>query len=118
MAVERSGKIIIRQHFQISGIVHGVGFRPFIYRLAHENRLTGWVRNTPGGVEIEVQGTPEVVAGFARLISSEAPPLAVIGPSVPTIFKRPVTGISLFSPVPPVWLMFKLPRTRHSATSV
>lgn len=79
MAAVRSGEIIIRKHIQISGIVQGVGFRPFIYRLAHEHGLTGWVRNTPGGVEIEVQGIPEAVAGFAGLISSEAPPLAVIG---------------------------------------
>src|SRR5512133_4134769 len=78
MAAGRSGPIIIRHHLQISGIVQGVGFRPFIYRLALENALTGWVRNTPGGVEIEVQGKTEAVTGFTRLISSEAPPLAGI----------------------------------------
>lgn len=78
MAAGRSREIITRHHFQISGIVQGVGFRPFIYRLALENDLTGWVRNTPGGVEIEVQGEADAVAGFSRLLSSEAPPLAVI----------------------------------------
>src|SRR5512133_3733541 len=78
MAAGRSGPIIIRHHLQISGIVQGVGFRPFIYRLALENALTGWVRNTPGGVEIEVQGKTEAVTGFSRLVSSEAPPLAGI----------------------------------------
>ena len=58
--------------------MQGVGFRPFIYRLAHEFDLIGWVRNTPGGVEIEVQGSTEGVADFAHLIPSAAPPLAVI----------------------------------------
>lgn len=79
MAADRGRETIIRRHFQISGIVQGVGFRPFIYRLALENGLVGWVRNTPGGVEIEVQGTPEAVTRFARLTQSEAPPLAVVG---------------------------------------
>lgn len=78
MAADRSRETIIRHRFQISGIVQGVGFRPFIYRLALENCLVGWVRNTPGGVEIEVQGAPAAVARFGQSIPGEAPPLAVI----------------------------------------
>lgn len=74
-----SRKILARHSIQISGIVQGVGFRPFIYRLAHAHGLTGWVRNTPGGVEIEVQGAVESVAVFSRSIPLEAPALAVIG---------------------------------------
>ncbi len=41
---------------KVCGVVQGVGFRPFVYRLAHEHNLKGWVRNTSGSVEIEVEG--------------------------------------------------------------
>jgi len=78
MAGGRGGKTITRQRLTISGIVQGVGFRPFVYRLASELALNGWTRNTPSGVEIEVQGAPEELAVFAQRLSSEAPPLAVI----------------------------------------
>ncbi|MDA8428441.1 MAG: carbamoyltransferase HypF [Geobacteraceae bacterium] len=69
---------LTRRHYNISGIVQGVGFRPFVYRLAHELDLSGWTRNTPAGVEIEVQGATERLAVFSQRLSSEAPPLAVI----------------------------------------
>ena len=46
---------IRRQGIRVRGLVQGVGFRPFVYRLATENRLTGWVRNDVDGVFIEVQ---------------------------------------------------------------
>jgi hydrogenase maturation protein HypF len=58
--------------------VQGVGFRPFIYRLAAEMGLTGWVCNSADGVLIEACSTDERLAHFARRIRSEAPPLAVI----------------------------------------
>ena len=44
------------RHIHVSGVVQGVGFRPFIYGLAQRFALTGWVMNTSSGVEIEVQG--------------------------------------------------------------
>jgi hydrogenase maturation protein HypF len=78
VASEQIKPAVIRIHFLVSGIVQGVGFRPYVYRLAHDNALTGWVRNTPGGVETELQGPPESLAEFTRLLSCEAPPLAVI----------------------------------------
>jgi hydrogenase maturation protein HypF len=58
--------------------VQGVGFRPFIYRLANNYRLTGWVMNTPSGVALEVQGPKEDVDDFRGAIPKQAPPLAVI----------------------------------------
>lgn len=58
--------------------MQGVGFRPFVYRLAHEMGLTGWVRNSADGVLIEACGTGERLAHFTRRIRNEAPPLAVI----------------------------------------
>ena len=48
----------------ITGIVQGVGFRPFVYSLAQRLQLAGWVRNTSAGVDIEVDGAPEVLARF------------------------------------------------------
>lgn len=79
MACSRDDNTIIRQRFTICGIVQGVGFRPFVYRLAREHGLCGWVCNTPSGVVIEVQGAPEKLAVFAQLLSGNPPPLAVIG---------------------------------------
>ena len=52
----------IRVHIQ--GIVQGVGFRPFIYQLAHRHRLNGYVTNTPKGVELEVEGGRDALNHF------------------------------------------------------
>lgn len=67
-----------RRHFSISGIVQGVGFRPFVFRLASELGLSGWVRNSPAGVEIEVQGEAGRVERFGQRLLTELPPLAVV----------------------------------------
>src|SRR5512139_462318 len=60
----------------ITGIVQGVGFRPFVYNLAQRMQLVGWVRNTSAGVDIEVDGKPEILAQFIQALKTEAPPLA------------------------------------------
>jgi hydrogenase maturation protein HypF len=62
----------------VGGIVQGVGFRPFIYQLAARHHLTGWVRNTSSGVEIEVNGPDPALQLFLDQISSERPSLARI----------------------------------------
>ncbi|HVP20685.1 MAG TPA: carbamoyltransferase HypF [Anaerolineaceae bacterium] len=62
----------------IRGIVQGVGFRPFVYQLATRHKLTGWVRNTSSGVEIEINGPEKAVQSFLSQISLEKPPLARI----------------------------------------
>jgi hydrogenase maturation protein HypF len=67
-----------RTSFLVTGIVQGVGFRPFVYRLAHELELSGWVRNSPAGVEIEIQGPLKAVEAFEQALYSDVPPLAVI----------------------------------------
>jgi len=64
------------RHIELTGIVQGVGFRPFVYNLAAKHALVGWVRNTSSGVEIEVEGPGDVVDVFVRELTSEAPPLA------------------------------------------
>lgn len=63
---------------QINGIVQGVGFRPYIYRLAKRHRLTGWVLNSSRGVEVLAQGLPEDADDFLAAIPKELPPQAVI----------------------------------------
>jgi hydrogenase maturation protein HypF len=62
----------------INGIVQGVGFRPFVYNLAVRLGLTGWVRNTSAGVDIEVDGTDSALEEFVERLRSELPPLAQI----------------------------------------
>ncbi len=62
----------------VSGIVQGVGFRPFVYRLAQRFGLAGRVRNTPTGVTIEVEGLGDAIDRFCEAVTSEPPPLAVI----------------------------------------
>lgn len=58
------------------GHVQGVGFRPFVYRLAHALEITGTVRNLQGEVDILAQGAPDALARFARELIENAPPLA------------------------------------------
>jgi len=59
-----------------SGQVQGVGFRPFIYRLAIEHELSGWVKNCLGVVEIHAQGQPQNLQNFLSDIFEKKPPLA------------------------------------------
>ncbi|NPV84838.1 MAG: carbamoyltransferase HypF [Anaerolineae bacterium] len=68
----------IGQRIFISGIVQGVGFRPFVYTQAVKNNLTGWVRNTSSGVQIEVTGLPHQVENFVEAFYKSPPPLARI----------------------------------------
>ena len=69
---------MIRRVISVHGVVQGVGFRPFVYRLAHEHSLTGWVLNHSGGVEIEVEGPAAALATFVRDLEEKTPPLARI----------------------------------------
>src|SRR5690348_14141866 len=65
-------KVVVR------GAVQGVGFRPFVYRLATELKLNGWVSNTAQGVFIEVEGAPDSLRKFRDRIGTERPPHAVV----------------------------------------
>ena len=67
---------IVCQNIRVSGVVQGVGFRPFVWRLARELGLAGWVRNDSRGVEIEVRGAATQVRNLLERIEHEAPPLA------------------------------------------
>ena len=68
----------VRRHINVSGIVQGVGFRPYIYRLATERNLIGTITNTSSGVTIEVQGLRDTVEDFVACLPCNAPPLARI----------------------------------------
>lgn len=70
--------IVIRKRFSITGIVQGVGFRPFVWRQASRRGLSGCVENTATGVVTEVQGPRDAVAAFAVSLTRDAPPLAVV----------------------------------------
>jgi len=66
------------RRYHVTGVVQGVGFRPFVHRLAMRHRLGGWIRNASGEVEIAVEGEPEDLQAFECAIRAEAPPLARI----------------------------------------
>jgi hydrogenase maturation protein HypF len=67
-----------RKRIEIRGIVQGVGFRPFVYRIAKRFDMRGWVLNSPDGVVIEAEGAETHLEGFLRALSAELPPLARI----------------------------------------
>ena len=67
-----------RAIINVQGVVQGVGFRPFVYRLAVQHNLRGWVRNTSGKVEIEVEGKESELADFLRRLETHPPPMARI----------------------------------------
>ena len=67
--------MIARRRLWIAGTVQGVGFRPFLYRLAERWQLGGWVRNSASGVVVEIEGARSGLAGFLSDLASP-PPLA------------------------------------------
>jgi hydrogenase maturation protein HypF len=79
---------VARLKIVIHGAVQGVGFRPFVYRLATELHLKGWVLNSAQGVFIEVEGTKEELEEFLRRLPRERPPTR-IHPKLRTFMARP-----------------------------
>ena len=67
-----------REVLVVRGVVQGVGFRPFVFRLAMEEKLAGSIGNDTGGVTIEIEGPAERVEAFRRRLEAESPPLARI----------------------------------------
>jgi len=66
------------RRLSVQGVVQGVGFRPFVHRLALRYGLAGWVRNASGDVQIHIEGDAAAIATFVRDLRAEAPPLARI----------------------------------------
>ncbi|HWT49588.1 MAG TPA: acylphosphatase, partial [Mycobacterium sp.] len=112
-----SGSEDVRQHFTVTGVVQGVGFRPFVHRIASELGLTGFVGNDSGAVFVEVQGERARLNEFGRRLRAEAPPLARIsavsvadipldgtattgcGPGFRIVASQSVAGVK--TPIPP-----------------
>jgi hydrogenase maturation protein HypF len=84
--------------WRIGGRVQGVGFRPFVYRLAHVQGLTGWVRNCGGEVEIHAEGPTERLQLFGEALLSHAPPAA--GPRLLELRAAPLEGGAQFEILP------------------
>jgi hydrogenase maturation protein HypF len=86
----------LRAEIKISGIVQGVGFRPFVYRKAVKNRLVGYVRNRGDAiVEIVTEGKKESITQFLEDIRTEKPPLARIC-NIKTKYKTKEEGLNKF----------------------
>lgn len=66
------------RRIRITGVVQGVGFRPFVYRLAVERDVTGWVLNAEEGVEIHAEGAPDALEDFTHALRAGPPPAARI----------------------------------------
>src|SRR4029079_6698963 len=78
LELARANSAAQRLRMVIRGAVQGVGFRPFVYRLARELELQGWVINTAAGVFLEVEGTDEKLSEFRRRVETENPAIAFI----------------------------------------
>ena len=68
----------VQRRLRVSGIVQGVGFRPYVWHLARELKLAGWVRNDAAGVEILLEGAADKIEAFTQRLPAEIPPLAQV----------------------------------------
>ncbi len=78
----------------VRGVVQGVGFRPFVYRLAHRHGLAGWVANSSSGVVVEVDGPDDALSAFERDLTVEAPVLARVESVESEVIETRATGSS------------------------
>jgi hydrogenase maturation protein HypF len=88
---------LARRVLRVTGTVQGVGFRPFVFRLAESLDLGGYVLNDSAGVLIDVEGEPDHIAELARRLLDEAPPLARIATvtSVDALPSRSTSGFRI-----------------------
>src|SRR4051794_6363707 len=75
---KRDNPRVQRRVFIVTGVVQGVGFRPFVFGLAQRHSLAGFVLNDGDGVRIEAEGAEDAIAAFSRALEREAPELARI----------------------------------------
>src|SRR5580658_8210165 len=80
---------------RVRGVVQGVGFRPFVYRLAQANALTGWVLNGDQGVEIHLEGAEKDLAAFVREMQTRPPAAAELNEV--EVGPAPCEGLSEFT---------------------
>ncbi|MDF2882694.1 MAG: hypF [Clostridiaceae bacterium] len=80
---------------KVEGIVQGVGFRPFVYNLAYNNSLTGWVNNNSEGVYINIEGLENNINSFINILKNNPPPLSKIENII--IKELPLENFNTFS---------------------
>lgn len=68
--------MVVAKRIRVRGVVQGVGFRPFVFRLAQRLKLRGWVRNDGHGVDIHVEGEQQAFDAFVAALASQAPAAA------------------------------------------
>jgi hydrogenase maturation protein HypF len=86
---------VVRKHIQIQGVVQGVGFRPFVYKLAKSLGLTGYIFNSSSGVTIEIEGTESELNQFLKTLKADPPQLATMTDI--TVAERKAQGSTNFS---------------------
>ncbi len=84
-----------RLQLKVAGAVQGVGFRPFVYRLARNLRLTGFVMNNSQGVIIEIEGSERALEDFKKRFKIEVPPRAIVSSVTETTIRT--LGSSVFT---------------------
>lgn len=77
-SIPQSSPVFERKSVRVCGVVQGVGFRPFVYRLATEEELAGLIGNDTDGVTIEIEGPATHIRAFLARLTAETPPLARI----------------------------------------
>jgi len=80
---------VLRVRVTVRGAVQGVGFRPFVYRLANDMELSGWVNNSSAGVFVEVEGTEPTLRQFVLRLEAERPGIAIIQ-SLEAVYLDPI----------------------------
>jgi hydrogenase maturation protein HypF len=90
-AVIEAKQGIVRRAIRVRGAVQGVGFRPFVWRLANDMALEGWVLNDGEGVALEVQGASQALDRFVARLRDEAPGLSRID-AIETVDRVPDTS--------------------------
>jgi hydrogenase maturation protein HypF len=96
--------MLTARNIRVRGVVQGVGFRPFVFRLAQANTLSGYVLNDEDGVEIHLEGPNQSLEAFVQSLKSEAPPAARIA------------TIDIQSAQPSGLRGFKIRESEHSGT--
>ncbi|MEW6169841.1 MAG: carbamoyltransferase HypF [Pseudomonadota bacterium] len=76
MRARTAGETVAAAYWRLGGRVQGVGFRPFVYRLAHAHGVHGWVRNRGGAVDVHAEGTARQLRRFGEALLQQAPPAA------------------------------------------
>ena len=84
-----------RALIRIHGIVQGVGFRPFVHRLVREHALSGFIKNTSSGVELELEGERAALEAFLADLPKKMPRLAMID-GIESRFGLPLAGYDGF----------------------